>query len=325
MIIMSDLRGTSMDGDMTLAGLSRSDCDNWYRIGQLLLALEATSRVSPEGLPWLEVLSLRLNELGKPKTLGHLRKLRRASLFVNNQRSALSDVSAEDVGQASIVAVEAAERLFRLNSEKGLIALRDAIGGASPRQVQELYDAAKADHADQLTARHLGWKNRIPKTKAPAKLARDAIMQQMVGDVHMWWGLPEGSTLQQLDPGRLIPVLEMTDGAVFGVSASGARCLGGFLIIDLGRPEDPGWSQALARVLLVASFFDRFWVVLSGGQAFAKAFWRDIATLDPGNIGLAVLLEDGSGGVETIGAEWQIPQPDRRDRLLNMLLAKRLQ
>ncbi len=316
-------KDTPINGDMTLADLSRSDCDNWYRIGQLLLSLEATSRVSPEGLPWLEGLSLRLAELGKPKTLGHLRKLRRASLFVKNQHAELSDVSSEVVGQASIVAVEAAERLYRLNAEKGIMALRDAIGGASPRQVQELYEAAKADHADQLTARHIGWKSRTPKTQAPTKVARDAIMQRMMDEPGPWWGLPEESIMQQLEPGRLIPVLEMTDGAILGVSANGSRCLGGIQIIDLGRPEDPGWPQALARVLLVATFFDRLWVILSGGQAFAKAFWRDIAALEPGNIGLAVLVEDGPGSVEVIGADWQSPHPDRRDRLLNMLLAKR--
>lgn len=148
------------DAEAHLARLDGPTAGNWVAIGQTLTALEQQSRADASGRPWQDVVLGRLEQSGHPVSPGHLYKIRRAFVFLN-------EFAPEAVNQTpppKISAVEIAERLRRLDPDAGRQALQDALGPNPTPYVslKKRYDEALKAQPEMKSARHVAWEKRKP-------------------------------------------------------------------------------------------------------------------------------------------------------------------
>lgn len=137
--------------------LTDEQARNWIDVARVLSSAESTSKVSPEGRPWQEVLQERLKALGQTVSIGHLAKIRRAYEFL--QKNAPVSVSDERIQAARVSAVEVADRLHRISPEQGKKALEDLLADEPVTYVelQSRYAAALDANPQKRSLRQLAW------------------------------------------------------------------------------------------------------------------------------------------------------------------------
>jgi hypothetical protein len=339
--------------DQLLARLDRQSGANWALVAETLVALEAHSRINPDGQLWVDVLAGHLEKIGHGKSMGHLRKIRRAYLFFQSERAALGpEFDAVDPGDVWLTSLEIAERLFKLDRADGHAALRAALEGASPAELQARYEQAKIDHADQLSPSQLAWKTKRKPTAPSGDLPQDRsapdqpggeraqrhdhdfgaqphdapslpIAQSARRDPAFWWGLAQAQ-VEIFAPGKLRDYLAQAGAGFLVIGKTGERIIGGMGFLDASRATPQNHQRILERACFHARFFDQYWLLLDMPQARAKRLWDDLADAGVTNISLACCARKDSAELGWSRRAQGAPCPDQRHILVNALLARSL-
>ena len=325
------MENSSPAPEALLAKLDDSTAAEWHKVAKLFAQLEAHSRVSPDGRPWIALVEERLAAVSHPKSTGHLRKLRRAYGFL---QAALPELSPEgvppDLSQVSFTALETAERLSKLDHAAGRAALKRCLEGASPAALKDLYDQAQIDFADQMPASRLAWKKkrqtadaqagaRAPAPHDPSAPLSAQILEQCRTDPATWWSLPDAQ-VAQFSPKNLGAPVSHEQAGFLALSPAGDRIIGGFDFYSTTDWDDSNWRELLEHACFCASFFDRYWLVLEAPRLGVRRWWAQLNALGPHNIGLAHAEHAKASKLIEIGRGSAAPCPDRRALITTALL-----
>jgi len=310
--------------DALLAKLDEKEGGNWLTVARVLTALEAQSRRGPDGRVWLDIVMQRLEQTGQKKTPGHLRKMRRAFAHLRDALPHL-DLDEDTVVEQAIglTALETAERIARLDRDAGRAALRECITGASSAKLQQMYDAARAEHADQMTARQLAWETRRQTSKG--SVYRDTrltlLARNLEIDTGKWWGMPCAS-VKRFSPDKLYRWLRSPDESGFALTTqSGEHSLGAVRTCRIARGDRQSWHSLLEAASLRSSLLDRYWLIVDADHGELEDFSTWLDTLALTNVGIAQVTADGEE-ITCLRSAEGAPVPDRRGLIRNALLRR---
>lgn len=142
-----------------LATLTSDDADDWQRVGAIMRKLNGISEVSAEGRPWHDVLLETLAGLGHQMSSGHLHRIRRSFVFLEEGMKERR-IPEERARIAKISSLDQAERLFQLDREAGLDALEACLDIKKPAtkiEIQKRYEDFLAAHPEKKTPMQAAW------------------------------------------------------------------------------------------------------------------------------------------------------------------------
>lgn len=310
-----DRAGTMTSPETLLASIDAASARQWFAVGKLLALIEAESRVAPDGRPWADHLQDRLSELGASRSPGHIRKIRTACQFLKQ-----GGVAEADWDRVLLTSVDLAQRIAALDPQREAEVRRMCLDGASPTDLQVLYDRVRDEKTRQLSPRQLAWdRRRKVGIRTDERMVReDRLASSLASDAERWWG--GGGKLTTISISRQRPYLRDMLPIVIMTHPGRRRVTGAYRVHRLETGEHPELQRIFETTLFQASFVDRYWLVLDGPPDKAKALWRQLVELGADNVGLRQVDLSCSEEVTDIGLGTGAPTPDRRDHLLGLLI-----
>lgn len=145
-----------------LSELTPDNAADWQHVGMIMQKLNQISGVSAQGHTWHDVVLDALSLHGHQMTSGHLHRIRRAYVFLNEGMRD-KNIPIERLKIAKISSIDQAERLFQLDRDTGLdalVACLDIKRPATKAEIQKRYEDYLSAHPEKKSPMQTAWSKR---------------------------------------------------------------------------------------------------------------------------------------------------------------------
>ncbi len=287
--------------DRILAQLSAES--SWADIGAVAMELEEAAPVDSRGVLWTEFILARLEDMGRKIAAQQLRKIRRCYAFL----LLAAKVDPRDYSTCPLAGIEVVSKIHPIDAEEArrqLGALRNGVPYLDVLQAYErLREGAASQQAKPSSVSRLSTRKR---SQASETLVMAWIEREASGFF--------GATFRHFFTIKPPRAQFQTPDLMFRYALHGSDAQ-----LHMGVEVKSGLSAspravlaAIAELNLRASFYDRFWLILTEARD-DRSISSALDALRVFNVGVAII--DLEGNHKIIRAPVGLPSPDRRDLL----------